>query len=110
MAGGLVFTAPDSGMVNLSNFRKRVWKDALSDAGVAYRAIDQTRHTFATLTLAAGAPIEWISKQLGHKKIQVTLTHYARWLPSADERIHTLVDSHELKNLPQIDQSKSGDV
>jgi integrase len=36
---------------------------------VQYRSFDQCRHTYATLTLAAGAPIEWISRQLGHTKI-----------------------------------------
>jgi integrase len=64
-----VFIAPSGGMVNLSNFRKRGWKKALTNAKVQYSSFDQCGHTYATLTLAAGAPIEWISRQLGHTKI-----------------------------------------
>lgn len=91
--GGLVFPAPGGGLINPSNFRKRVWKKALADAKVEYRALDQMRHSFATLALAAGGDIAWISAQLGHSKIQTTLTHYARWLPSANERNLALLDA-----------------
>jgi integrase len=107
IGGGLVFTAPSGGMVNLSNFRKRVWKKALADAKVQYRSFDQCRHTYATLTLAAGAPIEWISRQLGHTKIQTTISHYARWLPRADERIHALIDSYVETNRTENGQSSA---
>jgi hypothetical protein len=33
------------------------------------------RHTFAILALAAGVPIEWVSKQLGHASVKTTLDH-----------------------------------
>jgi integrase len=103
-----VFTAPSGGMVNLSNFRKRAWRKALTNAKVQYRSFDQCRHTYATLTLAAGAPIEWISRQLGHSKIQTTISHYARWLPRADERIHSLIDSYVETNRRENGQSSEG--
>jgi integrase len=90
---GLIFPAPEGGIINLSNYRKRVWKKALADAELPYRALDETRHTFATLALAGSAPIEWVSKQLGHTNIQTTLKHYARWLPAADDRIIALLDA-----------------
>jgi len=70
IGGGPIFRDPEGGIINLSNYRHRVWRDALQAAGIEYRALDQTRHTFATLALAAGAPIEWVSKQLGHRNIQ----------------------------------------
>jgi integrase len=44
------------------------------------------RHTFATLALSAGVPLEWISKQLRHANMEITRKHYARWLPAADSR------------------------
>jgi integrase len=51
------------------------------------------RDTFATLTLNDGAPLEWISEQMGHSEIDTTRKHYARWLPSADDRILDALDA-----------------
>jgi hypothetical protein len=48
--------------------------------------------TFATLALAAGADLYWVSKQLGHANIATTLKHYARFLPAVDERNLKLLD------------------
>jgi hypothetical protein len=56
---------PGGGVINLSNFRRRVWQDALEAARLERRPIYEMRHSFATLALAAGAPLEWISKQMG---------------------------------------------
>lgn len=44
------------------------------------------RHSFATLGLADGLPLEWISKQMGHTDISLTARRYAQWLPKADQR------------------------
>ena len=91
--GGLIFTAPVGGIINLSNFRKRVWKPALEKAKVEYRALDMTRHSFATFALAAGAPVEWVSAQLGHTNVQTTMRHYARFLPVTSKRNVGLLDA-----------------
>jgi integrase len=91
----LVFPAPEGGIVNLSNFRNRVWRPALEAAGLDYRPLYECRHTFATLCLSAGVPIEWISKQMGHTSIRTTLKHYARFLPAADARALAALDSFE---------------
>jgi integrase len=93
LAGGLIFRAPEGGVINLSNYRRRVWKEALEAAEIEYRAIDETRHTFATLAITAGAPIEWVSRQLGHSNIQTTLKHYARWLPAANQMYIAVLDA-----------------
>ena len=60
----LVFPAPQGGYVNLDNWRERVWKKALKSVGMEHRPLYQCRHTFATLALAAGADLYWVSKQL----------------------------------------------
>jgi hypothetical protein len=39
-------------------------------------------HTFASLLLQNGAPITYVSRQLGHKDPSITLRVYAHWLPS----------------------------
>jgi integrase len=70
----LVFTAPKGGLVSLRNFRSRTWYPALVAAGAEKRVPYQCRHTFATLALAAGADLYWVSRQLGHTDIGTTLS------------------------------------
>ena len=59
---------------------RKVWNRTLSEIGVRHRKAYATRHTFATLLLMAGEPIERISAWLGHKNPSMTYGHYARWV------------------------------
>lgn len=43
------------------------------------------RHTFATLLLRAGVPLEYVKRRLGHASISMTADTYGRWLPDSDE-------------------------
>jgi integrase len=45
------------------------------------------RHTYATTLLTRHAPIYYVSKQLGHASIQITVDTYGSWLPSGDPAI-----------------------
>jgi integrase len=53
----------------------------LDKAGLHRRGPHQMRHSFASLLLQAGAPITFVSQQLGHKDPSITLRVYAHWLP-----------------------------
>jgi integrase len=55
----------------------------LDAAGVHRRGPHQMRHTFASLLLQEGAPITYVSHQLGHRDASITLRVYAHWLPEA---------------------------
>jgi integrase len=90
-----LFDAPTGGVIDLSNFRSRVWHPALDAVGLEHRPLYQTRHTFATLALAAGAPLEWIARQLGHRDTRVTIRHYTRFLPAVDDRALAALDAFE---------------
>jgi integrase len=39
-----------------------------------------TRHTFASLLLSDGAPLKYVSEQLGHRDPSITASVYGRWL------------------------------
>jgi integrase len=62
--------------------RKRAWYPLLQTAGVPLRNPYQTRHIYASLMLTAGEDPFWVSVQMGHKNLQMTLKRYARWIPS----------------------------
>ena len=49
-------------------------------------AKDNLRHTYASLLLAHGAPLTYVSAQLGHANPTTTLRHYARWMPKKGKR------------------------
>lgn len=101
IGGGLIFPAPEGGVWNPTNYRERVWRPALLAAGLEYRALDNTRHTFATLALAAGAPINDVSKQMGHTKIQTTLHHYSRYINTTDDRYLALLDAFAAESVAE---------
>lgn len=64
----------------------RPWQHAVRLAEVRYRKPYNTRHTFATLNLMAGANPMWVARQLGHKTMKMLLENYSRWIDLADKQ------------------------
>ena len=63
----------------------RIWRRCLKRVGLRYREPYQTRHTFATLALMAGANPTWIARQMGHANAQMLFRVYAKWIDGADK-------------------------
>jgi integrase len=91
----LIFTTPRGKKIDTGAWGQTVWRDALVAAGLPHRPSYQMRHTYATLALAQGCTIEWVSKQLGHKGIEITLKYYARFVKRVDDRMRDLLDQME---------------
>ncbi|MBH9578157.1 tyrosine-type recombinase/integrase [Inhella proteolytica] len=68
------------------NFTKRVWYPLLRHLGLELRRPYQTRHTAATLWLAAGETPEWIARQLGHASTEMLFRVYSRFVPNLTRR------------------------
>ena len=81
-----IFPSHTGGPLNITNIRERVWKPALRRAGLRYRTMYQTRHTFATLALQSSEQIGWVSKQLGHTSDEMVIRHYAKFIPNLTRR------------------------
>ena len=47
---------------------RKAWKDHLSAFHIRYRPLYATRHTFASLALAAGENPLWIAQVMGHSR------------------------------------------
>ncbi|MBV5328070.1 MAG: site-specific integrase [Chlorobium sp.] len=71
---------------------RRVFGKALSVAAVNTRRIHDIRHTYASRLLSAGESIVYVSRQLGHKNIQMTVDIYTHWIPSGEERPSDMLD------------------
>lgn len=70
------YAAPWSGEGAL---RKR-WARILKRADVRYRNPYQTRHTFASVLLAAGVPPIRVGALMGHEGTEMLSRHYGRWI------------------------------
>jgi len=78
----MVFHANNGAPVHTPNFLRRVWTPLLAYLHLKYRKPYQTRHTAATLWLAAGENPNWIAKQMGHSTTTMLFSVYARYVPN----------------------------
>lgn len=64
--------------------RDTFWRPTLRACGIRWRRAYQTRHTYATNALAAGANPAYIARQMGHKNAKMLFSVYAKWIDGAD--------------------------
>ncbi len=86
------------------NVTQRVWYPLLRTLQLNPRRPYETRHTAATLWLAAGENPNWIASQLGHTSTEMLFRVYARFVPnvtrqdgSAMERLLNAVTSENVE-------------
>lgn len=64
--------------------RDTFWRPTLARLGLRWRRAYQTRHTFATVALAAGVNPSYVSRQMGHANPKMLFTVYSKWIDGAD--------------------------
>jgi len=77
-----VFCTRNGQPLNNKNVTNRVWYPLLRHLGMSPRRAYQTRHTAATLWLAAGESPEWIARQMGHTTTEMLFRVYSRYVPN----------------------------
>ena len=77
-----VFCTRNGSPLSNNNVTKRVWYPLLDYLGLKRRRPYQTRHTAATLWLAAGENPEWIARQMGHTSTEMLFRVYSRYVPN----------------------------
>jgi len=65
-------------IINL-NFKKILIKN-----NIKARKLYNLRHTFASTLISNGADIVWVSKMLGHKDVNITLSTYTKYINEDD--------------------------
>lgn len=90
--GPLVFATARDTPLSRRNVTRRVWYPALDALGLMRRRAYQTRHTYATLMLAAGENVEFIRQQMGHRDARVLFSRYARYVPNLTRRDGSALD------------------
>jgi integrase len=77
-----VFANKADNPLSVHNVTKRIWYPLLRRLGLPPRRPYQTRHTAATLWLAAGENPEWIARQMGHSTTEMLFRIYSRYVPN----------------------------
>ena len=77
-----VFCNSTGAPLDNDNFTNRVWHPLLRHLDLEARRPYQTRHTCATLWLAAGENPEWVARQLGHVDTTMLFKTYSRFIPN----------------------------
>lgn len=88
---GFVFT-DEAGAPVRPDQAYRWWRELTERAGVGPRRFHASRHTCATLMLAAGTPLEVVSAVMGHANLSITADTYAR--VGADAKRNALANLH----------------
>jgi integrase len=64
------------------NLRNRVWEPAVKAAGLRHVVMHSLRHTYASLLIQQGENPKYISEQMGHSSIQITMDRYGHLFPN----------------------------
>ena len=83
LKGNYFFCSQTGKMFEVSNVRIRVWIPALERAGLEYREMKQTRHSFATYHLSRGKNPLQIAKVLGHRNAEMVIKVYSKYIDDA---------------------------
>jgi integrase len=78
----LVFADGAGGPLDVNNVRRRQFHKVLTSAKLDQRRLYDLRHTWVTLSLAAGADVKAVSEWAGHSSVAFTLDTYAHLIPS----------------------------
>jgi integrase len=81
--GEYFFCSTTGNRINTSYLRQRVWQPALEKAGLDYREMKQTRHSFATNALISGENPLWIAKIMGHRDTDMIIRVYSKYIEDA---------------------------
>lgn len=81
-----VFATAEGNPIDGHNFCNRVWYPLLRYLELESRRPYQTRHTAATLMLAAGENPEWIAQIMGHSTTAMLFKVYSRFVPNLTRR------------------------
>ena len=106
--GEFVFATRTGSPLSHTNITLRVWHPLLRHLGLRKRRPYQTRHTAATLWLAAGESPEWIALQMGHTTTEMLFRVYSRYVPNLTRRDGSAIERLLRQEMlaPQLNQEE----
>jgi integrase len=89
---GYVFTTSTGQALDQVNVTT-AFQRCLRRLGLPKHRFHDLRHTFATLALEAGEPLETVSRALGHTSLATTADIYGHWTPAMQDRLAQRMDA-----------------
>ncbi len=93
----LLFHTPDGGHLHQNSVRN-VLRQVLKKVSLPQFQVHDLRHTFATLALRAGTPVQMVSQQLGHSSIAITMDVYGHLIPQDNHNFVSRLGNTLLKS------------
>ncbi len=89
--------------LDINNWRKRIFYNALKKAKLPQIRVHDLRHTYASLLIQAGESLAYVRDQLGHYSIKVTVDTYGHLVPGGNkdavDRLDDLDEPATIRNL-----------
>jgi integrase len=106
----LVFCNREGRPLSDSNLRKRVLAPALRAAGLPEGGHHQFRHSYVSNAIAAGMPIGYISRVVGHSSISTTMDKYGHLLSDSLDEAGSKVDDFVFRQHPQLIKASDASI
>jgi len=105
----LVFPGTRGGPLNHGWFHRHIWRKT-TEAARSHLRFHDLRHGFASLLLAWGEPILYVSQQLGHSSAAFTLTTYAHLIQQGrkldkEETLQKMFAAAKGERAPRVPQN-----
>ena len=109
-----VFLNSNGKLINGKTLAKRTWTDGLKRAGLEYRSMYHTRHTFASLMLSAGENVGWVQRMMGHASLKMIQERYYQYIPNLTHKDGTAFQLKFQgaigKLTPKLPQNEKGEI
>jgi integrase len=90
--GDLVFPAPQGGLHKVDDWRYRIWRPAVVDAGLDGLVPHELRHSAIAAWIEAGVSVKAIATRAGHASVATILDTYGHLLPDEEARSSEAID------------------
>jgi integrase len=106
-ADALCFPNAEGKPLDGDNLRHRVWEPALAKAELPHYVMHSLRHFYASALISQGEDLKYVSQQLGHASISITVDRYGHVLKGErraarrlEERLGLTIAGNTLVTIP----------
>jgi integrase len=95
----LVFPNKEGKPLDGDDFRHRVFYHIFEKANLPKFRFHDIRHTFASILLSQGEPLNYVKEQMGHASIQTTVDVYGHIVPGSNRNAVNKLDDENKPSL-----------